>query len=254
MKLSRLVLLGLLSGTLLWSCEKDDNNTEPVNQDPVNISFKVNYVFGSQALPWELNKMMLHPKTGDSLSFSSFKFYLSNIKLQKTDGSWWEEENSYHLIDAASSPDGAFTLEGVPAGNYDRLEFMVGIDSARIVDGPYDGDLDPSKGMSFGNNEGYIMLFAEGSSPQATDGQFHFALGDYQAPFNMTQERSFSFFGETWSLSGGSSHEITLVSNPAKLWHYAPGLTDNDYHHGGGEAAELMSREFFGAVGLQAAD
>lgn len=249
------MLLALFSSALLWSCEKDDiKDTPPVNNDPVSISFKVDYVFGSQALPWELNKMMLHPKTGDSLSFSSFKFYLSNVKLQKADGSWWSEENSYHLIDAATSVNGAFTLENVPAGDYDRLEFLVGIDSARVVDGPYDNDLDPSHGMSFGNNEGYIMLLAEGTSPQATDGQFHFALGDYQAPFNITQERSFSFFGETWTLAGGSSHEITLVTNPAKLWHYAGGLTTNDYHHGGGETAELMTREFFGAVGLQAAD
>lgn len=245
--LTYLFLLGLVISSS--ACEKDESNA-PLNTEAATITLKVDYVFGSQALPWELDKMMLHPKTGDSLNFQSLKFYLSNFSLERADGSFWKEDNSYHLIDAATSSAGAFSLE-VPAGSYTHLHFKTGIDSARIVDGPYDGDLDINHGMMFSNGHGYAMLKAEGLSPQGDQGSFSFALGDYSQAYSMVQDRSMSFFGEEWNLNGGSNHEIILQVNPAKLWHYAPGLDSVSHYSGGGNWAEMMGREFFGAVSLK---
>ena len=251
MKVFQYILPSLLILSLI-SCSKDDDQA-PVNNDPVSIQISLNYVFGSQALAWDLNQMMLHPKTGDSLNFQTLKFYLSNFKLQKADGSFWEEENSYHLVDAATSTNGVFSIE-VPAGTYTHLHFKTGIDSSRITDGPYEGDLDGSYGMMFPNGSGYAMIKAEGLSPQGDNGQFSFALGEFHQPYSMVQNRSMSFFGEDWVLEPGSNHEISLVANPAKLWHYAPGLDSLSNYSGGGEWAELMSREFFGAISLQSVD
>lgn len=237
---------------LFSSCTKDTDEPQ-INSSPALITVNVNYVFGSQAKAFRLDTMMLHPKTGDNLNFQSLKFYLSNFKLQKADGTWWEEPNSYHLIDAQNSMNGAFTLE-VPYGTYTNLAFQTGIDSTRITDGPYDGDLDGGNGMMLPNGEEYAMIKAEGLSPQGENGEFYFMLGEYLSPYSMVQNRSMSFFGSDWNLEGGSQHNIDLVANPAKLWHYAPGLDSVSNYQGGGAWAELMSREFFGAIGLQSID
>lgn len=237
----------------MLQCSKDDDTDAPINTKPVSIEVSVNYVWGSMALPWDLDTMMLHPKTGDSLNFQNLQFYLSNFRLQKADGTWWEEENSYHLIDASTSTQGAFTLE-VPYGTYTNLSFTTGVDSTRITDGPYEGDLDIGYGMMLPNGHGYGMIKAEGLSPQGDGGNFAFLIGDHLSPYNMVQSRAMSFFGADWTLNGGSTHQMALVVNPAKLWHYAPGLDSISHYQGGGAPAELMSREFFGAISLQSID
>ncbi|MCU0495618.1 MAG: hypothetical protein MUD01_28865, partial [Chloroflexaceae bacterium] len=59
---------------------------------------------------FSLNNPLIHPMTNDTLTFTTMKYYVSNLKLKLADGSWWVHPESYFLVDAsnvASSPMGS---------------------------------------------------------------------------------------------------------------------------------------------------
>jgi hypothetical protein len=243
-----LALAGIIA-LFSTACDKDDQDDQNPTNSTANLSVKVEYVFGSAGAPWSIGDWHVHPKTGDSLRFEEFKFYISNLKLRKEDGTWWEAPNSYHLVDAKTSVNGAFLLS-VPAGTYDYIEYTMGVDSSRVVNGPYDGDLDPSMGMYFGTQEGYTMLMASGTSPHTASGQFSFELTGYQGEYNLVMERSSSLFGETREFRGGEDHSITLKANPARMWHASPSVAQLPQISGGGADAKAMAEYVFNNISL----
>ena len=105
---------------------------------------------------------------GDSFSVSLYKYYISNIVLKKSDGSFFIEPYSYHLINSDAPQSLGFVLENIPYGEYNTLEFLIGVDSAKHTSGAQSGALDPAYGMVWSWNSGYIAAKMEGKSPQST--------------------------------------------------------------------------------------
>jgi hypothetical protein len=97
----------------------------------------------------------------DSFSVSMLKYYISNVRLYRTDGAIFTENESYHLINHGKSKV-SFNLNGVSSGEYNRVEFLVGIDSVRNSSGAQTGDLDPGLDMFWEWNSGYIFFKIEG--------------------------------------------------------------------------------------------
>lgn len=96
---------------------------------------------------------------GDTFSVTKFRYYISNIKLKKQDGSYYTETESYHLIDASDSLNTCkFNLKNVPYATYTAIEYMIGVDSTRNCSGAQTGQLDPLKDMYWNWNQGYIFL------------------------------------------------------------------------------------------------
>ncbi|QJX47888.1 hypothetical protein HMJ29_13425 [Hymenobacter taeanensis] len=98
---------------------------------------------------------------------SAFRYYLSNFKLRKTDGTEYAVPESYFLVDEAKADSKTITLHNIPAGEYPSFSFMVGVDSTHNVSGAKAGALDPINAMFWDWNTGYIFAKLEGSSPQA---------------------------------------------------------------------------------------
>ena len=241
---SAFLLLGLT--TAFSGCDEEDDHA---HNGEVNVQFE--FVFGSSALPWAINQTMKHPKTGDTLTFTEFSFYVSNVKLQKEDGTWWSEPESYHLI-CAKCPDASmFTLADVPEGNYTGMQYTLGVDSARNVSGAQTGDLSPSKGMFWDWNSGYIMLKAEGSSPQSSDGAFTFHLGGFSGPNSVVTPKSVSFGSSTLSVSHDNTPGVVLLATPARLWHTAPSVSERSTIHMPGANAKMMADDFFGNISFK---
>jgi len=230
------------------SCDNnddDDNGDNSPNPTPGEMKVNFNYVFGMTMEPWELGKTMVHPRTKDSLNFSTFKFYLSNIKLQKQDGSWWEETESYRLIDASFPASSQFTISDIPAGTYTAIKYTLGVDSTKNVSGAQTGALSPSEGMFWDWNNGYIMLKAEGTSPQSEDGSFVFHLGGFSGENNLVTERESNFDSESIQISGNQDVSINFTANPAQLWHSSPSVSERSKTHMPGEVAKTMATDFF---------
>lgn len=236
-------LIGLLGFSLILnSCSKDDHSHGD-GEGHFNISTQ--FVFGADMLPFALNQAMKHPKTMDSLTFSEFSFYITNIRLQKEDGTWWAEPESYHLLSAKSADDAKIHIHEVPAGTYTAMEYTLGVDSLRNVSGAQTGDLAVSKGMFWSWTTGYIMLKAEGMSPQSTTGSFAFHLGGFSGANNIVTKKTTDFNGAKLTLTTTNEPTVVLLANPARLWHSSPSVATRNTIHMPGANAVTMANDFY---------
>ncbi len=159
------VLFSLLFiGSLLFVSCKKDQEIGPKTETPVTNS-KTSAVFNFNALA---DNLPLIPNTkwyvnanGDNYTVTRFNYYISNVKLKKDDGSFFYESESYHIIKHLEGAK-SFTVSGMPEGDYDQVEFTIGVDSARNVSGAQVGDLSPDSVMFWTWSTGYIFFKLEG--------------------------------------------------------------------------------------------
>ncbi len=146
-----------------------------------SLVMQLNLRFKNQ--PFELNKSYISPK--DTLQISVLKFYLSGIEFHYFDGTILKEKNSFHLIDAADLESLKLKFPQSKEKNISKIRFNIGIDSTQSTTGALSGDLDPTKGMYWAWQSGYINMKIEGKSNRCTTrkNQFHFHLGGYLQPF-----------------------------------------------------------------------
>ncbi len=120
----------------------------------------------------------------DTYQFSMLKFYLSGFQLLHDGEVVWTENNSYHLIHWDEVETRTFTFSVPPELAYDACQFHLGIDSATNASGIFGGDLDPTNGMYWSWNTGYINFKLEGKSNASPSRkqQFFYHLGGYLPP------------------------------------------------------------------------
>lgn len=125
----------------------------------------------------------------DTFQFDALKFYISNIQFMQNEKMVYKEENSCHLMDATDEHSFTFSLNTPANIRFNTIKFNVGIDSSTNVAGALGGDLDPTKGMYWTWQSGYINFKLEGSSKifAATNRPFQFHIGGYKFPFDALQ-------------------------------------------------------------------
>ncbi len=134
--------------------------------------------------PLILENRLYHIQNGDSLYVDMLRFYLSTLRLKGKNGVVFSEKDSYHLIDAGEDGNCLIALENIPIGVYDTFFFNVGTDSLTNVSGAMGGDLDPTRGMYWAWNTGYVNVKIEGRSNTCNTlhHAFTFHLGGYMPP------------------------------------------------------------------------
>lgn len=144
-------------------------------------------VFGNSIL--HLGDSFYKLTNGDSIQFETLKFYISGIELVKDDKLVWKEGNSFHLIDASVIQSLSILLNIKQTIFFNKIKFNIGIDSITNVSGALSGDLDPTRGMYWTWQSGYINFKLEGSSNQCKtrNSEFQFHLGGYLQPFSTLQ-------------------------------------------------------------------
>lgn len=194
MKIYFNLLLVAVSSTMLYaSCKKDSHDPPSGELVPVTVEF--DNIVGGQNL--FLDAVNYTNAAGEQFNISLLQYYISNIRLGKTDGTVYTvpQDSSYFLI-KENDPVTRLAKIKVPAGDYNQLSFVVGVDSLRsTMDiSKRTGVLDPSAGhddgMYWGWNSGYIFFRMEGISPSAPldpSGQRKFryhigGFGGYSAP------------------------------------------------------------------------
>lgn len=237
---------------MLSSCKKTDTNTTPTPL-PTFGSFNLEFehVFGMMEVPFALNTILVHPMTGDSLTFNKFRYYVSNIKIKKDDGTWWSEENSYHIVDVAVEHTLGITLTNIPSGSYTELQYTLGVDSLRNVSGAQDGALSVTEGMFWNWNSGYIMLKAEGTAPNAASNVFQFHLGGFSGANNIVTVKSTNFGGTAMTIASDKTPHVHIKANPAKLWHSSPSVSVKNTIHMPGAEAKTMADNFYGSFAFK---
>ncbi|MBV9988378.1 MAG: hypothetical protein JO301_11920 [Chitinophagaceae bacterium] len=123
---------------------------------------------------------------GDTVTIQRFRYYVSNFALVDKNGRIHTLPEQYFLVDEADPASKTIVL-GVPASaELIGVRFMLGVDSARNVSGVQTGVLDPSRGMFWTWNSGYVMAKLEGSSPSAhvAGNIFTYHIGGYRQPMS----------------------------------------------------------------------
>lgn len=149
-----------------------------------SLAFKINFKWKDEALL--LNKK--YASNQDTIQISKLKFYLSNIKFFNNEGFEFAEENSFHLIDLENYKP--FFIKNVNIKSLSKITFQVGIDSLTSVSGALSGDLDPTKGMYWAWQSGYINMKIEGKSAtcKTRNNEFQYHIGGYLKPFYAMRE------------------------------------------------------------------
>lgn len=143
----------------------------------------------------EINLPISCPSTQnpDSTFIEIFKCYVSHFELFQDNQLVWQEKNSFHLLN--TEVDTSLKLELLlPADlQFNSLKFQLGVDSTTSVSGAMGGDLDPTKGMFWAWNTGYINFKLEGTNRgcPTRKNKFQFHLGGYAAPWASLQHLQF---------------------------------------------------------------
>lgn len=242
-KITLFALIALVLG-MTTSCKKDE-----IKVESPSLIINLEHVWGMTESPFTLNTDLVHPMTKDTLNFLTFKYYISNFKLKKEDGSEWVHPESYFLVDLSDLKSTTLNFfDSIPNGTYTSLEFTLGVDSLRNVSGAQTGALAISNEMFWGWNTGYIMVRAEGTSPQstATNNAFTFHLGGFAADKNIVTKKTIDLSATPLTISTTKTGKIHMKVNPAKLWHSSPvSVSTTNKVHMSGATAVTMATSFY---------
>lgn len=175
LNIKNILFLTLISGILfLSSCSKDTSTAASTG----SLSFEFEAM--ANGSEFSLNKSYTNASNSESLSFSLFQYYVSNIILTKTDGTQYivPKNESYFLVKHNGTENPTISLKNVPTGDYNAISFMVGVDSVANLSDPttLPTSLDVSNGMHWSWAQGYIFLKAEGSVNGSTNFKYHLGL------------------------------------------------------------------------------
>ena len=223
--------------------DKDDGSCEYPNTGTVTL--KMDHRWGGSFNAFNMNQEYTHPGTQEKITFQTINYYITNVRLKRTDGSWWTEDESYHLVKVGDNSVPEIELKNVPNGGYTEIAYKVGVDSTRNVSGAQTGALDPAHGMFWNWNTGYIFVKAEGVSPDSPSGGFSYHLGGFQGANNAIQNNSHSFGGSVLTVEGGTGHpQVHFYVNVARFWHGGISFEDISTVHMPGANAKTLADNF----------
>ena len=167
------------------------------SQDRSEITISFNPIFEESSLL--LDEVLYYNSGKDSLVIESLRFYISNIVFLQDNDIVHTINDSYYLIDLEHPESLKITLPLSNITHYNNIKFGIGIDSATNSKGVMGGALDPTKGMYWTWQSGYINFKLEGISDKCNTrkNRFQYHLGGYQEPLNLYQEISLKIPSES---------------------------------------------------------
>lgn len=132
-------------------------------------------------------------QNNDSIQFSKLRFYLTNFEIEKKDGTRYSIPDSNFLVDVFSEETLQLKFPDVSYAKGDELLFNIGVEKEMNTAGALAGALDPSNGMYWSWQSGYINFKLEGKSPSCASrkNKFQFHIGGYTAPYETTKRVHF---------------------------------------------------------------
>lgn len=169
---SKSFLFALCAIMLSFSACKDKEKTDPAPDTTLGkLTLSMSHKVGTADLNFDTDYTNA---LGETMRFSMFNYFISNVKLVKEDGQLhvFNQDSSYFCIRHENGKNTySVVLNNLPVGKYRDLEFTIGVDSLRSASdiSKRQGVLDPAagaSGMYWAWNSGYIFVKCEGTSPQ----------------------------------------------------------------------------------------
>jgi hypothetical protein len=113
-----------------------------------------------------------------------------------------------------------FRISGLPAGNYNRIQFLLGVDSLRNVSGAQTGDLDPVNDMFWDWNTGYIYFKMEGefkTVQQPAGDAYAIHIGGFKQPYPCLQSVEL-IMDTVLNISAGGMPVVTVKADAAQVF------------------------------------
>jgi hypothetical protein len=179
------LLLGLLVGGQAFVLWHDNASMVSRSSDAMRM-IHVQPMFQGKKVVLDAQ---MRSQGGDPLKLNTLRFYLSNFVFLKNGAVVFEEKNSFHLLDLEDENTLDLKFDALEGRDFDGLRFKLGIDSLTHISGAMGGDLDPTKGMFWTWQSGYINFKLEGTFKKCPtrNHEFQFHLGGYLAPFQSVQ-------------------------------------------------------------------
>jgi len=133
----------------------------------------------------------------DSIDIETLKFYISGIQLYHNDRPVAAFSKKHWLVDAEDSSSLSLEQTFGQSFSFNRIRCSIGIDSITNGAGAIGSDLDPTNGMYWTWQSGYINFKLEGHTRlcPARKNQFTYHIGGYQYPFNTLQNLDLAVTG-----------------------------------------------------------
>ena len=183
---------------------------QPVKKGKLTIHF-INTANGKHII---LNDYTYTNAFGERYSISKLKYYVSDLTLS---GNKDDKGNDNCFLIDASSPQNDIEL-AIPAGNYNTLFFLLGVDSMKNCSGAQTGALDALNGMFWTWNSGYVVFKLEGSSTASTAdlNRIEQHIGGYRNGNNVSTKIGLSF--HEIKVSANTNLLITVEVDLDKYW------------------------------------
>ncbi|MGK4567139.1 MbnP family protein [Flavobacterium sp. 3HN19-14] len=189
MKLHTKITAILAMGLLLNSCSGNDDNETITGTGTLGIEF--DNAFGGNDLI--LNAANTATSNNEILKISQVKYIVSNIVLTAEDGTTftYPKNESYFIVDESDENSLVLDLDDVPAANYTKVKFGIGVDEAQYNLGQAaQADFAAqaaTAGLLPSWNDGYGFLsfdgtFTASNYPEATP--YHILTGKTAANYN----------------------------------------------------------------------
>ncbi len=187
---------------------------------------------------------------GQEFNISSFGYYISEIKFISTEGLSYSDPvkitvdaskltGFYQVLESAPTSQ-VINVENVTARTYDKVSFVIGVQSYDFIDGPPGGILDPANGAWFLDMEtGYVNLAIAGNAansgqpsvitaeePEILEGTFSIAVSGWrdvtppagEAPFFVDNTKTIELsFDEPISVEDGLNPAVNIQVDLAEI-------------------------------------
>jgi len=198
-----LMVLGIMMyGCMLFSQASSEKPLAPMQT--IHLLFKS--TVGDSALQTGIGYINAF---GEPFAVRAFKYYISDIQLWYSNNSIYKLNIAPHLVSEMDSTSKQISFTA-PEGKITSIQFLLGVDSITNTTGVQTGDLDPTKGMYWVWNTGYIMAKLEGTSAVAkTPGrQFTYDIGGYKSGENAARLISLSVPPASYQVTPGARNII----------------------------------------------
>lgn len=179
----------LAMATALYSCSSDDSANEISGNGSLKIEF--DNAFGDNDLI-----LVTQPNAtsqGETLKINTVKYIVSNIVLTNENGETftYPKSESYFITNEADEESQVIELNNIPAGNYTKIKFGIGVDEEQFNLGASgQGDFlahAESENMFWDWTDGYKFVTFEGtftSSAVTSETPFTVGLGKTTTNYN----------------------------------------------------------------------
>ncbi len=182
MKVIKLITIATLV-FLGFSCKHKVDEVEPETQVENVGTLTLMFENKMKGLDGSMTDLKLNTEfktaNGDTVQFSKFKYYISNVQLTDKDGKITKVANSYHLVSSTAMMNMSKFDLPLPSGDYETVTFSLGVDKTANHDETIiQGDLDPNNDMVWNWMMGYRFTFFEGKyNLNSGDNNFLYHIG-----------------------------------------------------------------------------